>query len=65
MELFQNKQIITPTRIEMITSIAVPMYQQMTHPTLEEYTSVCNVSETFIICKNLKHDSLTITCFNV
>ena len=41
MERIQNKHITNATRIEIITSIAVPMHQQTTHPTSEEYTSVC------------------------
>ena len=41
MERIQNKHITNATRIEIITSIAVPVYQQTTHPTSEEHTSVC------------------------
>ena len=41
MEHLHNRQITNATRIEIITSIAVPMYQLTTHPTSEEYTSVC------------------------
>ena len=66
-----DKQITNATRIEMITSIAVPKHQQMTHPASKEYTIVCKklvcgngyVSKTFTIMYNLKtHYLLTITC---
>ena len=43
MERLEKKEITDATRNEIISSIALPIYQQTTHPTSEEYTRVCKM----------------------
>lgn len=41
MERIKNEEVTDASRNEIISAIAVPMYQQTMYPKSEEYTTIC------------------------
>lgn len=53
MERLEKKEVTDATRNEIITAIAVPLYQQTMYPTPEEYTTISkNLIEKYPVLKD-------------